>query len=119
MTYRPLTLLRFAPSLVLPRRTTIAGRLWPKWPSRDVPLQKVAADARLQDEPKLALTTFLGRQRPTGEAPVGRPALYLRVLSKGKRVLDVDPEIPHGALDFHVPQQKPHRPRDAGRVVDD
>ena len=31
--------------------------------------------------------------------------LYLRAFSKCERILDVDPQVPNGALDFRVAEQ--------------
>ena len=45
--------------------------------------------------------------------------LYLRAFSDCERILDVDTEVPNGALDFRVPEQDLHGTQIARLLVDD
>lgn len=43
--------------------------------------------------------------RPATPSAAGRPvALYLRLLGHLQRVVNFDPEVPHGALELGVPK---------------
>ena len=45
--------------------------------------------------------------------------LYLRAFSERERILDVDAEVPNGALDFRVAEQDLHGAQIARLLVDD
>ena len=45
--------------------------------------------------------------------------LYLRAFSERERILDVDAQVPNGALDFRVAEQDLHSAQVARLLVDD
>lgn len=57
--------------------------------------------------------------RPTTRAAAGRPpALDLRLLGHLQRVVNLDPEVPHGALQLGMPKQQLNRAKVLRATVD-